>query len=156
MEGMWRARYVGRGMDGQCLLQCYSPQVYTCSPSGSSPYPVLRGFVQASLQSHDGFITSHQRLIQPPSPLPSLEVRRQKSSNPLITGLVLLAISPPSLGTSKSHLIYITKSTFNTLETQEISRIWGSCEPRTLDKDQVYAKNRVCHLNDQIYISYRS
>lgn len=79
------------------------------------PNSVLLVFMEASLQRHDwlnhwSLVTeiNFQPLLLHPYPLPFLEVGGgAESSNPLITGLVLLATSPHPWGLSKSHLINI-------------------------------------------------
>lgn len=75
-----------------------------------------------------------------------------QSFSPLITGLFSLATSPYPWVWAKSHLINIIKDTFGAFITLRISKGFRSCKPRTVKEDQPY----VCHLNYQVYISYKS
>lgn len=91
------------------------------------------------------YILGYWQLSQPPSCLPSHEV---KVSNSLVTCFA------PILICRCFQFIYIRKDVFITLNIGN-SLDLRSCESGTGDRDQINMINICCHLNYQIYVSYK-
>lgn len=96
--------------------------------------------ITALLNPYQLFHPPPPHLPLSPSPLPRGHEIKTESSKPLNTLLVLLATSLYPQMLSKSHFINITKDTFITPNTQEIARIWRSCDPETGQRSNIYEK----------------
>ena len=136
----WWKRCIGPGVGkgwGPSML-CYGvlllqqPHVFAKPEAFWTPFSW--GIMEASLIGMIDYILGYWQLSQPPSCLPSHEV---KVSNSLITCFapVLICRCFPN-----SQFIYIRKDVFITLSIGN-SLDFGSCEPGTVDKDQIYMRN---------------